>query len=68
MGASLTGAITEVWTAMSEWIVEAIQSLLPVFYNESGLTILGLMCCVSIGIGLFLLLCNVVTSFFSLRQ
>ena len=67
---TLVKSITDVWTAMSAWIVDSIESLLPVFYNatDGSLTILGLMCVISVGIGLFLLLCNVVTSFFGFRQ
>lgn len=66
----MVGSITELWTALSTWIIATVQQILPLFYDASTdeLTILGIMVVVSVGIGLFLLLMNVVTSFFGFRQ
>lgn len=66
----MVGSITELWTALSTWIIATVQQILPLFYNTEteDLTILGIMVVVSVGIGLFLLLMNIVTSFFGFRQ
>lgn len=66
----MVGSITELWTALSTWIIATVQQILPLFYNAEteDLTILGIMVVVSVGIGLFLLLMNIVTSFFGFRQ
>lgn len=66
----MIGSITELWTALATWIVATVQQILPLFYNtaDDELTILGIMVVVSVGIGLFLLLMNIVTSFFGFRQ
>lgn len=61
----LVNSITEVFTAMSTWIVSAIQSALPIFYNASDneLTILGVLCVVSVSIGVFLLIIGIIQRF-----
>lgn len=36
-------AITEVFTAISEWIVGAVGGVMPMFYEEGALTFLGVL-------------------------
>lgn len=61
----LVNNITEVFTAMSTWIVSAIQSALPIFYDATAgeLTILGVLCVVSVSIGVFLLIIGIIQRF-----
>lgn len=60
----LVNAVTEVFTAMSTWLVSAIEATLPVFYNaEDGLTIIGLLCVISVSIGIFFLIFGLIQRF-----
>lgn len=66
---SIVEAMTSVFTAIGEWITTTITSFTEVFYNaESGLTFLGTLTIVSLGIGLVMLLINVVKDFLQLRK
>ena len=61
-------SITGVFSAVSDWVVKGLQSLIPVFYSsESGLTFFGTMSVVALGISIFFLLLRVVQNFIHLR-
>lgn len=65
---TLVEQITGVFSAIAEWIAEVIPTLFELFYNaESGLTFLGITAILSLGIGVFLLLMNIVKSFLTFQ-
>lgn len=60
--------VFSVFTAISDWLVETIQSFVPVFYStETGMTFLGVMALCGLGVGIILLLFNIVKSFVQFR-
>lgn len=61
-------AVTDVFTAIGSWIVETLPSIVEVFYNaETGLTFLGILAVVALGVSIFLLLMNIITNFLQFR-
>lgn len=59
-------SITSVFDALTEWLVGTIASFEGVFYNaESGLTLIGTLTLVSVGIGIGFLLFNIIRGFFN---
>lgn len=65
---SLVEQITGVFSAIAEWIAGVIPTLFELFYNpETGLTFLGITAILSLGIGVFLLLMNIVKSFLTFQ-
>ena len=67
MSAIIT-AITGVFTAIMSWIVTAIQSVIPVFYDTTdGLTFLGVLSVIALGISIFFLLMGLIQNFLHLR-
>lgn len=62
-------AITSVFTAIMEWISTAIAEITPIFYvAETGLTFLGTLTVMGLGISIFFLLVGVISSFLHLRS
>lgn len=61
-------AMTAVFDAIFTWIITAFNSILSLFWAEGALTILGVLLLISLGISLFLLLCNIIQNFFQLRS
>lgn len=58
-------SITGVFDKLTQWLVGTITSFESVFYNsESGLTLIGTLTLVSVGIGVGFLLFNVIRRFF----
>lgn len=61
-------AIFAVFTAIGEWIGTAITSLMPIFYTaESGLTLLGSLSVVGLGMGVIFLILGFIVNFFQFR-
>lgn len=61
-------AIFAVFTAIGDWIGEAVVSLTPMFWNaETGLTLLGSLSVTSLGIGIIFLLLGFIINFFQFR-
>lgn len=59
-------SITGVFGELTEWLVGTIASFESVFYTaESGLTLIGTLTLVSVGIGIGFLLFNVIRGFFN---
>lgn len=57
--------ILAIFTAIGNWFVSMITSLLPIFYNaESGLTILGVLACCGLAVGVILMVTQFVKRFF----
>lgn len=67
MSAVIT-AITSVFTAIMEWISTAIAEITPIFYvAETGLTFLGTLTVMGLGISIFFLLVGVISNFLHFR-
>lgn len=61
-------AITSVFTAIMEWISTAIAEITPIFYvAETGLTFLGTLTVMGLGISIFFLLIGVISNFLHFR-
>lgn len=57
-------AITEVFTAISEWIVGAVSGVMPMFYvAETGLTFLGVLAVAGLAFSVVFLLIGIVQRF-----
>ena len=66
--ANVLDAVLEVFTQITGWIPEAVQSLYPMFYTaESGLTFLGVLAVAGLGISVFFLVMGVVQNFLHFR-
>lgn len=59
-------AITDIFDALTSWLVGSIASFESVFYTaETGLTLVGTLTLVSVGIGVAFLLFNIIRGFFN---
>lgn len=57
-------AITDVFSAVSTWLLEAIGNIAPIFYTaEGGLTLIGVTTMMGLGISIIFLLIGVVSNF-----
>lgn len=64
MTTSVITAITAVFTAIFEWIMEAIPSVVGVFWaTEGGLTFLGVLAVIALGISIFFLIMGLIQRF-----
>lgn len=68
MATTLIGGITDVWSAIMEWIVGSLGSVQSVFYAEGSLTFLGVLACISVAIGVAFLVIGVIQNFLRLRS
>lgn len=60
--------MTEVFTEIMQWIITAITSVVGVFWNtETGLTFLGILAIVALGVSIFFLLMGLIQKFLHLR-
>lgn len=65
---SIVTAIFAVFTIIGEWIVETIPTFFELFYvAETGLTLLGTLAVVSLGIGIVFLLIGIIQRFLKFR-
>lgn len=61
-------AITAVFTAIMGWISDSIATLTPIFYvAETGLTFIGTLTIMGLGISIFFLLVGVISNFLKFR-
>lgn len=68
MTASVITAITAVFTAIFDWIMTAITTVIGVFYvAETGLTFLGVLALIALGISIFFLVMGLIQNFLHLR-
>lgn len=70
---TIVTAILDIWSGISTWIIEMLESLVALFWiaGPSGggeLTFFGVMAVVSVGIGVFFLLLRVLQNFIKLRS
>lgn len=69
MTTSVITALTDVWDAVSTWLVGAFKGIMPMFYDaESGLTFMGVLAAASLGVGLIFLLIRIVQNFIHFRS
>lgn len=67
MSAVIT-SITNVFSAIMEWMATAIADITPIFYvAETGLTFIGTLTIIGLSISIFFLLVGVISSFLHLR-
>ncbi len=65
---SVVSQITGVFTSIATWIAETLPSIVKVFYDaETGLTFLGTLAVVGLGISIFFLLMGLIQNFLHLR-
>lgn len=61
-------SVTQVFSAIADWIIDAIPSIVAIFYSaETGLTFLGVLAVVALGISVFFLLMGLVQNFLHFR-
>lgn len=61
-------SITSVFTAMGEWFVDIMPTLLGIFWQaETGLTILGYLAVASLAISVIFLIIGVIQNFLHFR-
>lgn len=66
--ASIITGMTDIFTAIFDWISSALLSLVDVFYvAETGFTFLGVLALVALGISVFFLIIGVIQNFLHLR-
>ena len=65
---NIVDSVFGVFTKISEWIITAVNDMVPIFYNaETGITFLGTMALCGLGVGIILLIFNIVKSFVQFR-
>lgn len=68
MTANLTTAVFDVFEAVSTWFTDTIGSFVDLFYSaENGLTFLGIMALIGIGIAVARMFFAIITSFVQMR-
>lgn len=65
--ATVISAITAVFTAVMQWIITAINSVIAVFWTGEALTFLGVLALIALAISIFFLLIGLVQNFLHLR-
>lgn len=65
--AAVITAITTVFTAVWNWIVGAITTMIPVFYAEGALTFLGTLSVIGLAISIFFLIFGLIQNFLHFR-
>lgn len=64
----IVNGITAVWTAISTWVIDTIPNVVEVFYTaEGGLTFLGTLSVIALGISVFFLIMGLIQNFLHLR-
>lgn len=67
--ANIIGALTAVFDAIFTWLVSAIQAVIPVFWVAgTGLTFIGVLALVALGISIFFLILGLIQNFLHLRS
>lgn len=57
-------AILAVFTAIGDWIVESVPTMMPMFYNaESGLTFMGVLAVAGLAFSVVFLLIGIIQRF-----
>ena len=65
---NVISSITGVFTAIAEWIANAVNAISPMFYSpESGLTFLGTLAVCGLGFGVVFLIIGLIQNFLHFR-
>lgn len=65
---SVVTAITTTWGELMNWLVTNVPGVIKVFYDaETGLTFLGTLAVVALGISVFFLIMGLIQNFLHLR-
>lgn len=56
-------AITGVFTEIGNWLVTAVSSFMPMFYAETGLTLLGTLAVAGLAVSICFLLIGIIQRF-----
>lgn len=64
---SIIQAFVDVWSAVSTFLVSLFPDLIALFYAEGALTFVGVMAVIMAGIGIILLVWNLIRSFFAMH-
>lgn len=67
MTSAVITAMTAVFSAIFEWILGAITTVLAIFWTGEQLTFLGVLALVALGISIFFLLVGLIQNFLHLR-
>lgn len=69
MTTSVITAVTEVFTSIANWLVDAFAGIMPMFYDsETGLTFLGVLASAALGFSICMMLIQWVNSFLHFRS
>lgn len=60
-------AFVTVWQEVSAFLVSLFPDLIALFYADNALTFVGVMAVIMAGIGIILLVFNLIRSFFSMH-
>lgn len=63
----MISAFVTVWEAVSTFLTSLFPDVIALFYASDGLTFVGTMAVIMAGIGLILLVFNLIRSFFSMH-
>lgn len=63
----MISAFVEIWEAVSTFLTSLFPSLIALFWTGEALTFVGVMAVIMAGIGLILLVFNLIRSFFSMH-
>lgn len=65
---SIVSQITGVFKSLADWFVQTLPSITAIFYDaETGLTFLGTLSVIGLGISVFFLLMGIIQNFLHLR-
>ena len=66
--ANVLDSVFEVFTSVADWIPEAVNGLIPMFYApETGLTFLGVLAVAGLAISVFFLVMGIIQNFLHFR-
>lgn len=65
---SVLDYVLEVFTSIGNWFSGAVNSLIPMFYDENGLTFLGVLSVASLGVAIILMIVRVIGDFLGFRR
>lgn len=66
--ANVLDAVMDVFTGVAEWIVGAVQDLIPMFYSsETGLTFLGVLSVAGLAFSVVFLVMGIISNFLHFR-
>lgn len=59
--------ILDVFDSIATWIASAVQSLIPIFWTETGLTFMGVLAVAGLSISVIFLIIGVIQNFLHFR-